>query len=147
MPFSEVETIMRCPAILLIAAALGATTLGTTMLGTIGAAAQVISPIPPGPPLRPEQPLRITSTFRTILTMTPTQVVPDAAAQEAGRRALYAMAADECAVLSETFKSDCHLTSVQIVAFPPLGSNAQPANILNATATYELRPLRQSPAR
>ena len=147
MPFSEVETIMRYPAILLIAAALGATTLGTTMLGTISAAAQVISPIPPGPPLRPEQPLRITSTFRTILTMTPTQVVPDAAAQEAGRRALYAMAADECAALSEIFKSDCHLTSVQIVAFPPLGSNAQPANILNATATYELRPLRQSPAR
>jgi hypothetical protein len=67
--------------------------------------------------------------------------------EEAGRRALYAMAADECAALSEIFKSDCHLTSVQIVAFPPLGSNAQPANILNATANYELRPLRQSPAR
>jgi hypothetical protein len=138
---------MRYPAILFVAAALGATTLGAATLGTISAAAQVISPIPPGPPQRPEQPLRITSTFRTTLTMAPTQIVPDAAAQEAGRRALYAMAADECAMLSETFKSDCHLTSVQIVAFPPLGSNAQPANILNATATYELRPLRQSPAR
>jgi hypothetical protein len=136
-PFSEVETIMRYATILFVAAALGATS----------AAAQVISPIPPSPPQRPEQPLRITSTFRTTLTMAPTQIVPDAAAQEAGRRALYAMAADECAMLSETFKGDCHLTSVQIVAFPPLGSNAQPANILNATATYELRPLRQSPAR
>ena len=148
---------MRNPAILFVAAALGATALGATTfgattfvattLGATSAAAQVISPIPPGPPQRPEQPLRITSTFRTTLTMAPTQIVPDAAAQETGRRALYAMAADECAVLSETFKSDCHLTSVQIVAFPPLGSNAQPANILNATATYELRPLRQSQPR
>jgi hypothetical protein len=138
---------MRYPAVLLVAAALVATTLVVTTFGATGAAAQVISPIPPGPPQRPEQPLRITSTFRTTLTMAPTQIVPDAAAQETGRRALYAMAADECAVLSETFKSDCHLTSVQIVAFPPLGSNAQPANILNATATYELRPLRQPQAR
>jgi hypothetical protein len=127
---------MRSLAILLVAAALSATS----------ATAQVGSPIPPGPQ-RAEQPLRISSTFRTIVTMAPTQIVPDAAAQEAGRRALYAMAADECTALSEIFKSECQLTSVQIVAFPPLGSNAQPANILNATANYELRPLRQSPAR
>jgi hypothetical protein len=138
---------MRYSAILFIATALGAATLAVTTLGATSATAQVISPIPPGPAQRSEQPLRISSTFRTTLTMAPTQIVPDAAAQEAGRRALYAMAADECAVLSEIFKSDCHLTSVQIVAFPPLGSNAQPANILNATANYELRPLRQPQAR
>ena len=120
--------------------------LAAAVLSMTSAAAQVSSPVPPGPQ-RAEQPLRISSTFRTTLTMAPTQVVPDPAAQEAGRRALYAMAADECAALSEIFKSDCHLTSVQIVAFPPLGSNAQPANILNATANYELRPMRQSPAR
>jgi hypothetical protein len=138
---------MRYSAILFIATALGAATLAVTTLGATSATAQVISPIPPGPAQRSEQPLRISSTFRTTLTMAPTQIVPDAAAQEAGRRALYAMAADECAALSEIFKSDCHLTSVQIVAFPPLGSNAQPANILNATANYELRPLRQPQAR
>jgi hypothetical protein len=138
---------MRYSAILFIATALGAATLAVTTLGATSATAQVISPIPPGPAQRSEQPLRISSTFRTTLTMAPTQIVPDAAAQEAGRRALYAMATDECAVLSEIFKSDCHLTSVQIVAFPPLGSNAQPANILNATANYELRPLRQPQAR
>src|SRR4029077_11841642 len=103
---------MKSLATLLAVAALSATT----------AAAQVISPVPPSPQ-RNEQPLRISSTFRTILTMAPTQVVPDAAARGAARRALYAMAADECAALSEIFKSDCHLTSVQIVAFPPLGSN------------------------
>src|ERR1700754_3686453 len=116
MPLSEVETIMRYPAILFVATALGTTTLGTLSLGSItlgatSAAAQVISPIPPGPPQRPEQPLRITSTFRTTLTMAPTQIVPDGAAQEVGRRSLYTMAADECAALSEIFKSDCHLTS------------------------------------
>lgn len=138
---------MRYSAILFVAAAIGATALAAATVGVTRAAAQVISPIPPGPPQRPEQPLRVTSTFRTTLTMAPTQIVPDAAAQEAGRRALYAMAADECAALSEIFKSDCHLTSVQIVAFPPLGSSAQPANILNATANYELRPLRQPQAR
>jgi hypothetical protein len=138
---------MRYSAILFIATALGAATLAVTTLGATSATAQVISPIPPGPAQRSEQPLRISSTFRTTLTMAPTQIVPDAAAQEAGRHALYAMAADECAALSEIFKSDCHLTSVQIVAFPPLGSNAQPANILNATANYELRPLRQPQAR
>src|SRR5207237_79955 len=98
---------MKSPAILLAAVALSVTS----------AAAQVVSP----GQQRSAQPLRVSSTFRTILTMAPTQVVPDAAAQEAGRRALYAMAADECAALSEIFKSDCHLTSVQIVAFPPLG--------------------------
>src|SRR5262245_56497128 len=123
---------MKTLAILLAAAALSAS----------NTAAQVISPIPPGSQ-RVEQPLRISSTFRMTLTMAPTQMVPDTAAQEVGRRALYAMAADECAALSEIFKSECHLTSVQIVAFPPLGSNAQPANILNATANYELRPMRQ----
>jgi hypothetical protein len=124
---------MKSLAIILAAAALSATS----------AAAQVSSP----GPQRAEQPLRVSSTFRTTVTMAPTQIVPDPGAQEAGRRALYAMAADECTALSEIFKSECHLTSVQIVAFPPLGSNAQPANILNATANYELRPLRQSPAR
>ena len=121
--------------------------LAAAALSMTSAAAQVSSPVPPGPQQRGEQPLRVSSTFRTTLTMAPTQVVPDPAAQEAGRRALYAMAADECTALSEIFKSDCHLTSVQIVAFPPLGSNAQPANILNATANYELRPLRQSQGR
>jgi len=128
---------MKSLAILLVVAALAATT----------ATAQVTMPIPPGVPRTNEQPLRVTSTFRTIVALTPTQMVPDAAAQETARRALYAMAADECAALSEIFKSDCRLISVQVVAYPPLGSNAQPANVLNATATYELRPLHQPPAR
>lgn len=124
-------------------------TLLAAALAASSATAQVIAPpsIPPSVP-RPEQPLRVTSNFRTTVALAPTpQLVPDAAAQETARRALYAMAADECALLSEIYKSDCRLTSVQIVAFPPLGSGAQPANVLNATATYELRPLRQQQGR
>jgi len=125
--------------------------LVVALLAAGSATAQVAAP-PPIPPLQPiaprtEQPLRITSNFRTMVALAPTQLVPDSAAQEVARRALYAMAADECTALSEVFKSDCRLTSVQIVAFPPLGSNAQPANVLNATATYELKPLRQQQVR
>jgi hypothetical protein len=113
-------------------------------LAVTSATAQVTTPIPPGP-TRADAPLRVTSTFRAGVELAPTQLVPDAAAQEKARRALYAMAADECAMLSEIYKSECHLTSVQIAS--PLQPNIQPANVLNATATYELRPLRQSQGR
>ena len=70
---------MKSLAILLVVAALAATS----------ATAQVTMPIPPGAQ-RTEQPLRVTSTFRTTIALTPTQIVPDAAAQETARRALYA---------------------------------------------------------
>ena len=126
---------MRSLAFPLVAAAFVAATSAT---------AQVATPIPPGP-TRADAPLRITSTFRAAVDLAPTQLVPDAAAQEKARRALYAMAADECAVLSEIYKSDCHLTSLQITA--PLVPNVQPPNVLVATATYELRPLRQTQSR
>jgi hypothetical protein len=126
---------MRSLAISLVVGALIAATSAT---------AQVVPTTPPGP-TRADVPLRITSTFRAAVEIAPTQVVPDAAAQEKARRALYAMAADECAVLSEIYKSECHLTSLQIAA--PLVPNVQPANTLNATATYELRPLRQPQTR
>ena len=113
-------------------------------IAATSATAQVATPIPPGP-TRADAPLRVTSTFRAAVELAPTQLVPDAAAQEKARRALYAMTADECAVLSEIYKSDCHLTSVQIAS--PIQPNIQPANVLNATATYELRPLRQQQVR
>ena len=121
-----------------------AISLVTAALATTSAIGQVVPTTPPGP-TRADAPLRVTSTFRAAAELVPTQLVPDAAAQEKARRALYAMAADECAVLSEIYKSDCHLTSLQIAA--PLVPNVQPANVLVATATYELRPLRQTPSR
>jgi hypothetical protein len=140
-PISEAaqETSMRSLAIPLVVAAFIAATSATAQV-----VAQVVPTNPPGP-TRADAPLRVTSTFRAAVELAPTQLVPDAAAQEKARRALYAMAADECAVLSEIYKSECHLTSMQIAA--PLVPNMQPANVLVATATYELRPLRQTPSR
>jgi hypothetical protein len=122
---------MRSLAFPFVVAALIAATSATAQVATLG---------PPGP-TRADPPLRITSTFRAPVDLAPTQLVPDAAAQEKARRALYAMAADECAVLSEIYKSECHLTSVQVAA--PLVPNMAPANVIIATANYELRPLRQ----
>src|SRR5215510_14380032 len=121
-----------------------AISLVTAALATTSAIGQVVPTTPPGR-TRADAPLRVTSTFRAAVELAPTQLVPDAAAQEKARRALYAMTADECAVLSEIYKSDCHLTSVQIAS--PIQPNIQPANVLNATATYELRPLRQQQVR
>ena len=126
---------MRSPAIPLAMA---------VFIAATSAAAQVVPTTPPSP-TRADAPLRVTSTFRAAADFAPTQLVPDAAAQEKARRALYTMAADECAVLSEIYKSDCHLTSLQIAS--PLVPNVPPPNILVATATYELRPLRQTPPR
>jgi hypothetical protein len=126
------ETSMRSLAFPLVVAALVAAT---------GATAQVVSP----GPTRADPPLRVTSTFRAAVEIAPTQLVPDAAAQEKARRALYAMAADECAMLSEIYKSECRLTSVQVAA--PLVPNMAPANVLNATANYELRPIREPQSR
>jgi hypothetical protein len=41
-------------------------------------------------------------------------------ARESARRALYEMAANECASLSETFKAECRLSSVTLSANPIL---------------------------
>jgi hypothetical protein len=84
--------------------------------------------------------LRVTSSFRKAVALAPTQTVPDPAEQAAARRELYAMAADECASLSEIFKSECRLSSVQM--FAPVGATAAPPNVVTVTAVYELRPMR-----
>ena len=67
---------MRSLAFPLIAAAVAATS----------AAAQVVPTVPPGP-TRADAPLRVTSTFRAAAELAPTQLVPDAAAQEKARLA------------------------------------------------------------
>ena len=88
--------------------------------------------------------IRITSAFRVGVSVTEGQSVPNMAAQETARRELYAMAAKECAVLSETFKADCRLGSVSTFT-PTPPPNASPASSpvalgsINATANYELR--------
>jgi hypothetical protein len=42
--------------------------------------------------------------------------VPDIKAQEAVRRSLYDMAANECAILAETLKAECSLSNIVIIA-------------------------------
>jgi hypothetical protein len=86
--------------------------------------------------------IRVTTSFRTAVTLSSTQPVPEAAAQEGARRALYAMAVDECTSLSEIFKSECRISSVQMIAPPAIGAPATPTNIMTATAVYDLRPMR-----
>jgi len=60
--------------------------------------------------------------------------------QEAARRALYAMAASECAALSKIFNADCRVAnlSTNFVVGTPAGS--VPPNTMGASASYELRP-------
>jgi hypothetical protein len=83
--------------------------------------------------------IRVTTSFRTTVVTDP-QFVPDAVkAQETARRALYGMADSECATLSEIFKAECRLLSLQINI---LGNpaNAPPSNFMTAIAVYELKP-------
>jgi mannose/cellobiose epimerase-like protein (N-acyl-D-glucosamine 2-epimerase family) len=88
--------------------------------------------------------IRITAAFRTAVEATDPREVPDAKAQEAARRALYDMAANECAVLSEIFKAECRLSSLTIVvslAPQALAANVIPLNpAMNASVVYELKP-------
>jgi hypothetical protein len=83
--------------------------------------------------------VRVTTAFRTTVMITELQMVPDAKAQEAARRALYGMAESECAALSEIFKAECRLSSVSI-ANPVMPANVPASNILTASAVYELKP-------
>jgi hypothetical protein len=89
--------------------------------------------------------IRITSTFRTGITVTEPQAVPDANAQETARRALYKMAENECAALSEIFNAECRLGSVSMLLLVPAASI--PPNTMSATASYELRPGRSAAGR
>ena len=126
-----------------------AVVLAVAALSATNAAAQftITSAPQPTPAFGAEPTLRITSTFRTVVDLVPNATVPDAAAQESGRRTLYAMAANECASLSEIFKSECRLSSVQMVAAIVTPTAATAPNVMSATAVYELRPLRQTAGR
>ncbi len=89
--------------------------------------------------------IRVTSTFRTTVAVAEPQAVPDAKAQETARVALYGMAENECASLSQIFKAECRLSSVSII--PPIVPANAPPNTMNATAVYELKPRAQASGR
>jgi hypothetical protein len=54
---------------------------------------------------------RITTSFRTAIVA---ERVGDAKAQQTARRTLYAMAENECTILSEVFQAECRLSSFAI---------------------------------
>jgi hypothetical protein len=114
-------------------------------LSATGASAQQFQPQfqpPPTSAFGPDPVMRITVSFRTAVEAVDARAVPDQKAQETARRALYHMAADECAALSETFQAECRLGSLQIFTqvTPVQPPNAPPvAPSMNATAVFELK--------
>jgi hypothetical protein len=126
------EVAMKALATILIAAVLPATSASaqftiTTAPQQTSTSAFGVDPI-----------MRVTTPFRTTVETAP-QAAPDATAQETARRVLYGMAERECAPLSEIFKAECRLSSIQI-SFPVVTANAPPSNVMTATAVYELKP-------
>jgi hypothetical protein len=89
--------------------------------------------------------IRIATAFRVAVAVNEGPSVPNMAAQELARRELYTMAAKECSILSETFKAECRLGSINTFAPTPAPSSSSAGSpvalgSINATANYELRP-------
>jgi hypothetical protein len=88
--------------------------------------------------------IHVTSVFRAkIEGVTDIRDVPDTKAQEAVRKSLYDMAANECAMLAQTLNAECRLSNIVIVTpttFIAGTYGIPPA--MTATALYELRPKR-----
>ena len=105
---------------------------------TTGASAQITlgSPVGSAGRYEPDQVIRITSNFRTTMTLVAGH--PDAKSQEAARAEIYRLAAAECTVLSEIYKADCRLTGVNINNFLGINQMASP-ELMFANATYEVR--------
>ena len=114
------------------------------LLSATSANAQVPTPQPAPSAFGVDPIIRVTSVFRAkIEGVADMRDVPDIKAQEAVRKSLYDMAANECAMLAETLKAECPLSNIVII--PPttviVGTYAVPP-AMTATALYELRPRR-----
>jgi len=85
--------------------------------------------------------IQITTTFQARIDGSAgPRDVPSPTAQDAARRTLYNMAANECRVLSEFWKAECRLSTFSVY-LPDVGPDAQPqVPSLVGTAVYELRP-------
>jgi hypothetical protein len=85
--------------------------------------------------------IQITTTFRTrIEGLADPRDVPTTAAQDAARRSLYNMAANECTVLAQFWKAECRLRSFYVsnIVGPPEVLPLVPS--MFGRAIYELRP-------
>jgi hypothetical protein len=126
--------------------------LTSLALSAANASAQAFVPSPQqNTPFGPDPIIRVTVTFRTAIEVADARAVPDTKAQETALRSLYDMALNQCLALSETFKAECRLGSLQVMSpFTPIlpaasQNSCPPAPALNATATYELKPKSAAP--
>ena len=109
------------------------------------AAAQTPSEPPPPSAFGPDRIIQITTTFWTrIEGLADPRDVPTTAAQDAARRSLYNMAANECVVLAQFWIGECRLKSFYV---DDTGANSDgPPEVrprvpaLLGSAVYELRP-------
>ena len=100
----------------------------------------VPAPAPPDMPFGADPVIHIMTTFRAGLEGTADpRDVPTAMAQSTARRQLYNMAANECTVLTEYWKAECHLTSLAVNPAFDGGPDLPRAHSLTGTAVYELR--------
>jgi hypothetical protein len=114
------------------------------LLSATSAHAQAPAPQPVPSAFGVDPIIRVTSVFRAkIEGVTDIRDVPDIKAQEAVRKSLYDMAANECAMLAETLKAECRLSNIVIIAPTTVivGTYGIPP-AMTATALYELRPKR-----
>jgi hypothetical protein len=90
----------------------------------------------------PDPVIQITTTFRTrIEGVTDQRDIPSPTAQDAARRTLYYMAANECRVLAEYWKAECRLSTMYVSLANPEASEVQPqVPSMFGTAVYELKP-------
>ena len=112
------------------------------------AAAQAPSMEPPPSAFGPDPIIQITTTFRArIEGLADPRDVPTTAAQDAARRSLYNMAANECIVLAQFWKAECRLRSFYVSETDIVGPLEGPAEVrphvpsMFGSAVYELRPL------
>ena len=114
------------------------------------AAAQAPSMEPPPSAFGPDPTIiQITTTFRArIEGLADPRDVPTTAAQDAARRSLYNMAANECIVLAQFWKAtECRLRSFYVSETNIVGPPEGPPEVLPhvppsmfGSAVYELRP-------
>ena len=87
----------------------------------------------------PDPIIEITTTFRARIDgPADPREVPSTTAQDAARRSLYNMAANECTVLAEYWKAECRLSSFLVAVGRPDPEAAQFPSMFG-TAVYELR--------
>jgi hypothetical protein len=89
----------------------------------------------------PDPIIQITTTFRArIEGVADAREVPPPTAQDAARRVLYNMAANECTVLAEYWKAECRLNSFSIyVSLDSPEGGEREAPSMFGTAVYELK--------